>query len=230
MLAAEKRKKEIEKLKEERINHILACSFFLFSKNGIECMTMNEIASNSEIGVASLYRYFVTKEDLSIQVAIHAWNTMEKKFEDVFTSEEYKKMTGIKQLETLLGVFPAAFKECPEFFKFIYFFDSFMKKESIDQSRLTAYEEKITFVKAIVIQALNKGLEDKTIDFSSLISSETGVGENVDKVCTAVLHGLFSTAQKLSLSQGLLAMDEKIQPYEELILLVKLFVDELSAR
>lgn len=229
MQAAEKRKKEIEKLKEERITHILNCSFKLFSKDGIESVTMNEIAANSEIGVASLYRYFVTKEDLSIQVAIHAWKTMEEKFEVVFTSEKYKKLSGIKQLEALLNVFPSAFKDSPDFFKFIYFFDSFMKKESVDQKRLAEYEEKISFVKSIVVAAIKKGLKDKSIDYSKLFEKVTFEDESVEKIYSAVLHALFSSAQKLSLSLGLLAMDDRVQPEEELRLLVKLFVDELKA-
>ena len=57
MPAAEKRRLEQENLKQSRIDHIIECTFGLFADKGIESISMNEIASQSEIGVASLYRY-----------------------------------------------------------------------------------------------------------------------------------------------------------------------------
>ena len=51
-------------VKEIKINHILEQGFELFSKEGIDNVTMNNIADKAEIGVASLYRYFSTKEEL----------------------------------------------------------------------------------------------------------------------------------------------------------------------
>lgn len=222
MQAAEKRKQEFEKLKGERINHILDCSFVLFAKNGMDSMTMNEIASYSEIGVASLYRYFVTKEDLAIQVAVHAWKTMQDAFSAVYQSEEYEKLSGIQQVEKLFSVFPEAYIQYPEFFRFIYYFDAFMRKESIDQSRLIEYEAKINSLKDVVVAALNKGLSDGTVKIPEEVT--------VEQIYSAVMHSLFSTSQKLSLAQGLLAMDDGIRPSEELKLIVRLCVEVLSVK
>ena len=59
--------------KDGRIQSIIECSFGLFAENGIENISMNDIASEAKIGVASLYRYFQTKEELAIEVAIYAW-------------------------------------------------------------------------------------------------------------------------------------------------------------
>ena len=56
--------------RDGRIQAIIECTFGLFSENGIENISMNDIAAASKIGVASLYRYFQTKEELAIEVAI----------------------------------------------------------------------------------------------------------------------------------------------------------------
>ena len=48
-------------VKELKINHILEKGFELFSESGIDNVTMNNIAEKANIGVASLYRYFVTR-------------------------------------------------------------------------------------------------------------------------------------------------------------------------
>ena len=61
---------EVEELLEDdegrkktvRIERILDVAFELFATRGIEPVTMNDIAQKAKIGVASLYRYFETKE------------------------------------------------------------------------------------------------------------------------------------------------------------------------
>ena len=73
--------------KDSRIQAIIECTFGLFSENGIENISMNDIAVASKIGVASLYRYFQTKEELAIEVAIYAWNLELSVFNEVFTSK-----------------------------------------------------------------------------------------------------------------------------------------------
>ena len=108
MLAAEKRKKEQEEQKALRIREIVECSFGLFSEQGIESITMNEIARQAEIGVASLYRYFTTKEELVIEAAIYAWKMEVEIFNRVFSFEGCEGMDGYTQLKSLLEIFSEA--------------------------------------------------------------------------------------------------------------------------
>ena len=64
MTPKEKHQEEQNELKTSRINRILESAFNLFSEKGIDTITMNDIASTAEIGVASLYRYFATKDEI----------------------------------------------------------------------------------------------------------------------------------------------------------------------
>ncbi|MBR4179513.1 MAG: helix-turn-helix transcriptional regulator, partial [Treponema sp.] len=73
---------QIETLEEEmdpqrnaRIEKILSSAYELFSKRGIEDVAMTDIADRSKIGVASLYRYFETKEILVVRTATQVWET-----------------------------------------------------------------------------------------------------------------------------------------------------------
>ena len=56
------------KKKSVRIEKILDVAFELFSTREIESVTMNDIAQKAKIGVASLYRYFETKEILVVKI------------------------------------------------------------------------------------------------------------------------------------------------------------------
>ena len=226
MQAAEKRKLEQEKMKAARIEHIVECTFDLFSENGIESITMNEIAEEAEIGVATLYRYFSTKEDLAIEVAIYAWRMEEETFRKVFSSEAYDKMNGYDQLKVLLGVFPTALVSQSRFFRFIYYFDSFVKKESVMPERLDKYEGAIVNMKNVVMNALEKGKKDGSITYHTKNAEISDASD--DEMYFALMHSLFALAQKLSLSGEMLFMDREVQPRKQMELMVSLILSALK--
>ena len=220
MQAAERRRLEHEMLKTERINSIVECTFGLFAEKGIESISMNEIAFRSEIGVASLYRYFSTKEDLAIECAIYAWNMEAGNFNKYFASSEYENLTGYEQLECLLEVFPEALVSQSSFFRFIYYFDAFIKKEKVSPQRLSSYEKAIGAVKDIVVLAIDKGIKDGSITFGSSFLAEA----SVDEIYFTMMHSLFSMAQKLSLSGEMLLMDLEVKPRHQMELLVNMIL------
>ncbi len=55
-------RKEREFIRHRR--EILECALELFSKNGFNSVTMNDIAAQSEFAVGTLYKFFRNKEDL----------------------------------------------------------------------------------------------------------------------------------------------------------------------
>ena len=225
--AAERRRIEQENLKAARIQHIVECTFGLFAEKGIESITMNEIASQAEIGVASLYRYFTTKEELAIDVATYAWKTEEEIFRKIFTSDEYDKMNGFNQIKALLEIFPEALITQSSFFRFIYYFDSFVKKERVTAEKLADYESAISNIKQVVTSAIEKGIEDGSINYKksgNSIVSRAGV----DEVYFTLLHALFSLAQKLSLSGEMLYMDREVRPENQINLLINIMLEALK--
>ena len=59
---------EADEQKSARIERILEAAYELFSTRGIEQVAMTDIAENSKIGVASLYRYFETKDEIAMSI------------------------------------------------------------------------------------------------------------------------------------------------------------------
>lgn len=227
MQAAEKRKQEQEKLKAARIEHIIECTFDLFSEDGIESITMNDIAEQAEIGVATLYRYFSTKEDLAIDVAVYAWRMEEETFRKVFSSEAYDSLNGFEQLKVLLGIFPTALTSQSKFFRFIYYFDSFVKRESVSVERLNNYEQAISSLKDIVMKAIEKGENDGSIN-TKKSSNPLIAGASAETLYFAIMHALFSIAQKLSLSGEMLYMDRAVKPRAQMELLVNMLLESIK--
>jgi Transcriptional regulator len=219
MQAAEKRKQEQEELKASRIDRILERTYDLFSNDGIDSITMDKIAENAEIGVASLYRYFSTKDMLAIECATYAWKKEEATYNQIFEPETYATLTGLAQLNELLSVFPKMFLTEGKFFRFIYYFDAYIKRQSVMPQQLTAYEATIIGPQRITMEAIKKGRADGSIHITNVTDEE---------IYFTATHALFSLAQKLSLSGEMLYMDKSISAQRQMELLVSMIINSLK--
>ena len=85
-----------ETLKNKRFEKAVEVSAQLFLKNGIESVKMTEIADECGIGVATLYRYFGTKNGITIAAMTYMWNELNKMFTDIFESDVFLSQSGIK--------------------------------------------------------------------------------------------------------------------------------------
>ena len=227
MLAAEKRKLEMENLKNERRKHIIECSFGLFAENGIENISMNEIAAQAEIGVASLYRYFQTKEDLAIEVAIYAWQLEEKIFEKEFENNDFNLLDGFEQVRTLLELFEAAVVSQRSFFRFVYYFDSFITKEEVPVEKLRPYERMVNSINAIVIDSFFKGRKDESIKFNDVDNFVISESNDLE-MCFTIMHSLFCVAQKLAISGEILNMDRAVDGRRQIEILINLLLEVIK--
>ena len=208
------------KKKSVRIERILDVAFELFATRGIEPVTMNDIAQKAKIGVASLYRYFETKEILVVKTVTYAWST---RMEDVLPNlvkPKYTNANGYAQLETIFSLFIKLYEKQTAFLRFIYLFDAYAVREKIPKENMTNYESKILLVKQIISQAIQKGIEDGTINKKY---EKTG-----DILYFTLIHTFFSTAQKLALSGNLLDMDSQMNGAKQLTLLSDILLEGLK--
>lgn len=220
MTAKEKFIEEKGELKTSRMNRILQAAFSLFSQKGIDTIAMTDIAKKAEIGVASLYRYYETKDEIAIRTVIWAWEREKEAILPDLTSGNYENLTGIEEIKVIFDEFIKLYENSQDFLRFIYFFDSYAVRTNISKERLADYESIITFVQNLVTKAISKGLEDKTIsqDFRKYENS----------LYFSLMHSFFSTCQKLSLSGNMLKMDEIISGKSQLEILSKIIIQGIK--
>lgn len=219
MTALEKHRKEQDELKNSRINRILEVSYNLFSQHGIDTIAMADIAKASEIGVASLYRYFETKEEIAIQTAIWAWNKEKIIILPELQNKDYENLTGIEQIKKIIALFIVSYHSQRDFFRFIYFFDSYAVRQRLGRNRLKNYEKVINEVQIYVKNAIFKALSDNTIN--------ERYKNQEDCLSLTLMHTFFNAAQKLSLTIGLLESDTELSGEIQLELLSEIFIKAL---
>ncbi|MCR4954385.1 MAG: TetR/AcrR family transcriptional regulator [Treponema sp.] len=220
MTPKQKYTEEKDELKSARMNRILQAAFDLFSEHGIDTIAMTDIAKKAEIGVASLYRYYETKDMVAIKTAIWAWEGQKKNILPLLEKSAFNGMKGLEQLNEICKMFGNLLEKETSFLRFIYFFDSYIIRQKVESEKLAEYEEIIKTVQTIVAAAIHKGIEDGSINAK--------YKEKESSLYFTLMHTMFSTAQKLSLSGGMLKMDTEASPKEQLELLTKLLVDGLK--
>lgn len=216
MTAQEKLAEERDGQKNARIERILLAAFSLFSHNGFDAIAMTDIAKEAEIGVASLYRYFETKDEIAIRTAMWAWESQKKLIMPILNDTGYYAKSGIEELEEIFDLFCKLFQNEPDFFRYIYFFDAYIVCQKIDSERLIPYQEVIQSVQTVIGNAIHKGIEDGSIS--------KDYKDNEKQLYFSLMHTLFSVTQKLTLTGKMLKMDETNDGVQQLKLLGKILL------
>ena len=220
MTATEKYNEEKENAKTNRKNRILSSAFDLFSEKGIDSIAITDIAKKAEIGVASIYRYFETKDQIVINTAIWAWNKQAAELLPNVTGSAFDAKTGYEKLETICRMFRRLFTENYLFLRFIYFLDSYIFRQEISKNNFDEYEKSIKFVKDKIIESIESGINDNTIKIIE--------GYTSSDLYYTMMHSLFSMVQKLSLSQNLLTMNEEVPATKQIDLLIQMLLSSLK--
>lgn len=153
----------IQGIKNERIAVAMETAAQLYLTIGISNAKMTDIAEKAQIGVASLYRYFGTKQLFTVKVGAYIWKTTMMKLEPLCTSAEYHTKTGYEQVAALLNIFHILLQEHRPFLRFLSEFDVFVIREHLGIGQLTEYESCSMNMLPVMTEAMKKGVEDGTI-------------------------------------------------------------------
>ena len=220
MTPAEKYTEERDAIKIQRMNRIMEAAFKLFSEKGIDTITMNDIAKKAEIGVASLYRYYETKEQIAIQTSIWAWEKQKDFIMPLLMENDYESISGLEQIKKVISLFIKLYESQSDFLRYIYFFDSYAVRSKINNQALKDYEKLILSIKKIISQAITKGIKDNSINEK--------YKNNEELLYFTITHTMFSTIQKLALSKNLLAIDTNQNNIQELKMLSDILISGIK--
>lgn len=209
--------KYIEDAKNERMEQAVSVASELFLKKSIDEIKMTDIAKESKIGVASLYRYFGTKTQIVIKSGALIWNNMQLLFDGVFESDYYRDKTGIEQISELLKVFYVLYTAHKDFLKFVHEFDNFILKENVEKDELAEYESSIMNSFPLFEKAFLKGCKDNTVNPDI----------NVKDVYFTITHALITLCQKFN-SGSILKSDNFEYGEKEINMLILMAINYIK--
>lgn len=129
--------KEKQLVRQERV---LNESIRLFVDNTIERVSMQMIADASEIGIATLFRYHATKQDLVIAVISYAWEKVLYGIKESRPLTMIEHISAIERLEFALDFYIDLFVNNKDLIKLNDNFNHYLAHENIDRDRLYEYE------------------------------------------------------------------------------------------
>ena len=148
----------------QRRERILEEAFRLFSEHSIEAVKLTDIADASGIGIATLYRYFGTKPDLAIEIAVKKWYEFA-----VFVESEYQRRGGMaidasEELDFFLDCFIELYKNHKDILRFNRNFDTYVKHEGCTEEQMRPYNEAVSQFAERFHAVYLKGQKDGTLD------------------------------------------------------------------
>ena len=157
------KEKHLRKNTQKRAESAVYTAAQLFLRRGIEDVKMTDVAEASGIGVASLYRWFGTKEGLVVQAGTLLWRDLDALFENIYKADDFHKKSGYAQIEALLGIYRTLFSEHAPFIRFVANFDDFVIREGLDAEVLSQYEKSILDFYPHFLRSFEAGLADGSV-------------------------------------------------------------------
>ena len=195
--------------KDLKRDYIIDSAKKLFLNKSISEITIKDISAVSDLGEATIYRYFSNKENLVIAVSISIQQDI---LSVPFTNEE---KNGLEQIRDFFEVFKNIFIEHKNYFKFIAEFDTIY----LNNIKNKEYSLGLDVFCDLFMRAYDLGLKDKSI-------KEVKDIKLYYYTCT---HSLLELCKKLASTESGLKQDQEVSKIDEIEYLISLFISVLKA-
>ncbi|MBR1823502.1 MAG: TetR/AcrR family transcriptional regulator [Ruminococcus sp.] len=179
-----------ETLKNKRIEKAVSSCAEMFLKYGIDAVRMTDIARESGVGVATIYRYFGTKTGITIAAMTYLWNQMREMFSGIFDSDVFLAQTGLKQLRDLMRMYIVIYQAHPSFMRVLSEFDLMITAENVPKEDLREYERSIINFYPVFEKSYVAGLTDGTVrEVPDIQMFYLSFAHSLMELCKKLIHG-----------------------------------------
>ena len=199
---------------ETRRNKLMEAGFRLFSERTIEAVTLNEVAEDAHVGIATLYRYFDNKPNLVIAIATQKWIEYSHVVADSYERRGGDNMTAAERLEHFLDSFIDLYRNHRDILVFNRNFDTYVKHEHCTHEQMAPYNDAVTAFAKRFGTIITKAKEDETLEIRT----------SGRKLFVNLLYIMLSVSGKYA--EGLIyPEDYKQDMTEELYMLKQMILD-----
>ncbi len=188
---------------ERRRKQILEAGLALFSKQGIESVSMNAVAAAAEVGPTTLFKYYQTKEKLVIAISTMAWSRVWQKASEQYGMEKLLKSTAYELICHYTDRMICLYQQHPELLRFSENYKTFICRHHTREEDLQDHLRPLQSIRDIFHTAYLRAQEDHSI--------RTDVSEDV--LFTVVAIGMLSIAERYA--QGIVWASHGNSDYTE---------------
>ena len=215
MSSAAKRRLKQEQLKLKRDRHslIIESVYRLFCQKGIDNTTFQDVADDSDFGVATIYRYYSNKTEMAIQAALYNWKTGFI----ALAEESMKCYRGGDQICSLFNGYIRLFITKPEVYRFMVDFDNYISRLNNSPSTMSQYDELLKHYNSLIADMISQGVRDE------ILKSK----ENMNQYYSMIFNAIVAFAQKLLNRRTMDNRDKLWKDAEQMTLLVETLISNI---
>lgn len=144
-----------------RKHRIIHTAFRLFCENGVDQVTIKDIAKMAHVGEKSVYRYFNTKKELLLQTGFVLWKEIVNELM-VSIGVDYENKSGLEQVHALMEGFRTLYENNADYVLFSYDYKLSLIHHALQMTE-AEYEEILRPIHDMYMSALEKGIQDGSI-------------------------------------------------------------------
>ena len=138
---------------------ILETAFRLFAENTIEKITMADVAKDVGIGVATVYRYYSTKQTLVLAVSTWVWKQY---LDEALQTLDAQENTAAARFAFYLDVFLSLYHNHRDVLRFNQFFNVYLGKErDVSKEAMAPY---LSMVEDVLLPRFERLLQRARLD------------------------------------------------------------------
>ena len=145
-----------------RRERLLEAGFRLMSACTIEAVTLQQIADEAKIGIATLYRYFKAKPDLVIEIGTNIWKRYYVEVEKEYARLNGPAMNAAEELEFFLDSIIELYRR--DVLRFNRNFDTYVQHERCTAAQMRPYNDAVAVFAKKFHTVVRKARKDGTID------------------------------------------------------------------
>ena len=147
-----------------RRERLLEAGFRLMSAHTIEAVTLQEIADEAKIGIATLYRYFKAKPDLVIEIGTNIWKRYYVEVEKEYARLNGPAMNAAEELEFFLDSIIELYRSRRDVLRFNRNFDTYVQHERCTAAQMRPYNDAVAVFAKKFHTVVRKARADGMID------------------------------------------------------------------
>ena len=192
-----------------RREKILETGFRVFADRTIEKVTMNDVAREAGIGVATLYRYYGSKPALVLAVNTWAW---QKFISERIEAADQADNTALQELDYYLESYIELYRQHKDLLRFNQFFNVYVQSDDISAEELEPFQEMIRMLADRFHTVFIKAAKDGTLH----------TGRSEEETFSTVTHLMLAAVTRYAVG---LVYQKGTDPEEELIFLKNMILN-----
>lgn len=185
------RKEQSQLDKDRRINDIIIATKKILIEKGYFKTTMGDISQESGLSRRTLYLYFKSKEEISLEIVKQAF----KSLENMVINASETKTTGYKKLESIKKAYLEYYKSNFSEFYFTIFFDFKINTQIIQNKDAKECFSTLSSIVDVIENCIIEGIKDGSISANI---------ENTRKRAIAILNLVHGTMQKMAVRKEII--------------------------